>query len=281
MSVAILTDTNSGFSEAEAKEAGIFLLPMPFYIDEKLYYESKDLTQEKFHELQAAGHEIHTSMPLMGDVMDKWESILKDYDELVYIPMSSGLSGSCEAAVMLAKEEEFAGRVFVVDNQRISVTMKLSALEAKKLAERGKSGKEIRRYLEMHKKESSIYIMVDTLRFLKKGGRITPTAAAIGTLLRIKPVLQIQGEKLDKFAMARTMKQAKQIMLDAIARDMKERFSDPSGEGCVISIAHTQNAASAEEIIFTSGATAGIGGVIGCHTGPGTLAITTTKSFLS
>ena len=284
MSVAILVDSNSGVTAEEAKKVGIYTLPMPFYIDDKLYYEDVDLTRDEFFRLQAEEHEITTSMPLVGEVMDCWDKLLEEYDEVVYIPMSSGLSSSCSTAIMLS--EDYDGRVVVVNNQRISVTQKLSAYEAKRMADEGKSAKEIQEYLERTKLDSSIYIMVDTLQYLKKGGRITPAVAAIGTLLRIKPVLQIQGDKLDRFAQARTMKQAKQLMLDAVGSDLRDRFHLPSGAGCVISIAHTQNQQEAEifreevqaiypdhQIIINP-----LPLSISCHIGPGALAITVTPS---
>jgi DegV family protein with EDD domain len=288
MSVAILTDTNSGFTVEEAEEKGIYVLPTPFYIDDKLYYESVDLDHDKFYDLQANDHEIHTSMPLVGEVMDKWHELLKQYDEIVYIPLSSGLSSSCETAMMLAEEDDFDGKVFVVNNQRISVTMKLSAVEAKALADQGKSAEEIKQYLEEHKSESSIYIMVDTLKYLKRGGRITPAAAAVGSLLHIKPVLQIQGDKLDKFAMARTVKQGKQIMLDAIKKDCEERFMDPDGSHCVMAIAHTNNQQEAEKLreellaLYPDRQVVidPLSMVVACHIGPGSLAVTVSKSFL-
>ncbi len=288
MSVAILTDTNSGFTVEDAEEKGIYVIPTPFYIDDKLYYEGVDLDHDKFFELQAADHEIHTSMPLVGDVMDKWHELLDEYDEIVYIPLSSGLSSSCETAIMLAEDDDFDGRVFVVNNQRISATMKLSAMEAKALADEGKSAAEIKEYLEEHKSESAIYIMVDTLKYLKRGGRITPAAAAVGSLLHIKPVLQIQGEKLDKFAMARTTKQGKQIMLDAIKKDAEERFEDPDGSGLVMSIAHTNNQEEAEKLreellsLYPNHKVVidPLSMVVACHIGPGSLAVTVSKSFL-
>ena len=218
--------------------------------------------------------------------MDKWDELLEDYDEVVYIPMSSGLSSSCQTAIMLS--DDYDGKVQVVDNQRISVTMRLAALEAKKLADEGKTALEIKEYLEEHKKESTIYITVDTLKYLKKGGRLTPAVAAIGTLLHIKPVLQIQGEKLDSFSKARTMKQAKQIMMDAIESDLKDRFNDPEGKEYVISIAHTDNLEAAEEfkaeveerfpnhkVVINPLALS-----ISCHIGPGSLAVTASKSIV-
>ena len=196
--VVIVTDSNSGITQAEAKELGVVVLPMPFYINEEMFYEDIDLTQEQFYERLAEGGDIKTSMPLVGDVTDKWDELLKEYDEIVHIPMSSGLSSSCETAYMLS--QDYDGKVQVVNNQRISVTMRQSVMDAKAMADAGKSAEEIKEILEEEKFNSSIYIMVDTLEYLKKGGRITPAAAALGTLLKLKPVLQIQGEKLDAFA---------------------------------------------------------------------------------
>ncbi len=284
--VAILTDTNSGIMPDETEALGIYVIPMPFYINDKSYLEFIDLKQDEFYRLLKDDTNITTSMPSAGDVMDQWDELLKEYDEVVYIPMSSGLSSSCQTAIMLA--DDYDGKVQVVDNQRISVTMRLSVLEAKKLADEGKNAKEIKEYLESSKMESTIYITVDTLKYLKKGGRLTPAVAAIGTLLHIKPVLQIQGEKLDTFSKARTMKQAKTIMLDAIEKDLKERFQQPDGKGYVISIAHTDNEEAALE--FKAEAQERFPGheikinplalSISCHIGPGSLAITATKSLV-
>lgn len=285
--VAILTDSNSGITQEEAEQAGIYVFPTPVYINDEVFYEGVDLTTDQFFARQAEGAEIKTSMPVVGDVIDKWESLLEEYDEVVYIPLSSGLSSSCETAIMLA--EDYDGKVQVVNNQRISVTMKLSVYDAKKLADAGKSATEIKEILEAMKFESTIYIMVDTLEYLKKGGRITPAAAAIGSLLKIKPVLQIRGEKLDSFAKARTVKQAKQIMVDAIAKDMDEVLHDPTGENTIIAMAHTQNEeeiakfkAEVEERfpghdIFVDPLSL----VVSSHIGPGALAVTCTKKLTS
>lgn len=285
--VAILTDSNSGITQEEAKKLGIYVFPTPVYINDEVFYEGVDLTTEQFFARQADGAEIKTSMPVVGDVIDKWESLLEEYDEVVYIPLSSGLSSSCDTAIMLA--EDYDGKVQVVNNQRISVTMKLSVFDAKTLADAGKSATEIKEILEAMKFESTIYIMVDTLEYLKKGGRITPAAAAIGSLLKIKPVLQIRGEKLDSFAKARTVKQAKQIMMDAIAQDMKEVLHDPTGEDTIIAMAHTQNE---EEIAkFKEEVEERFPGhdiivdplslVVSSHIGPGALAVTCTKKLTS
>lgn len=286
--VAVLTDSNSGITQEEAKKYGVYVLPTPFYINDRLYYEGIDLTGEKFYKMQASGAEIKTSMPIVGDVIDRWNELLSDHDEIVYIPLSSGLSASCQTAISLAEEEPFEGRVFVVNNQRISVTMKLSVYEAKHLAEERKTGAEIRDYLEQTKFDSTIYIMVDTLEYLKKGGRITPAAAAIGSLLRLKPVLQIQGEKLDAFAKARTVKQAREIMLEAILADLNDRFCDPQAKSCVLSLAYTKDLEQAEvmrdmiqerfpekKICIDP-----LSLVVACHTGPGAIGVTATKSLL-
>ena len=190
--VAVVTDSNSGITQAQAKELGVYVLPMPFFINGETLYEDIDLSQDQFYEKLEEGGDISTSMPMVGNVTDLWEELLQSYDELVYIPMSSGLSSSCETAFMLA--QEYDGRIQVINNQRISVTQRQSVLDALELAQAGKSAVEIREKLEEVKLESSIYIMVDTLTYLKKGGRVTPAAAALGTLLKLKPVLTIQGE---------------------------------------------------------------------------------------
>lgn len=207
MRTAIVTDSNSGITQIQARELGVFVLPMPFTINGQDYYEDINLTQREFYEKLKDGSDISTSQPSPESVTNLWDEILKDYDQIAHIPMSSGLSGSCQTALMLA--EDYEGKVEVVNNQRISVTQRQSVLDARQMAERGKTAGEIKEYLEATKFDSSIYIMLDTLKYLKKGGRITPAAAALGTLLKLKPVLQIQGEKLDAFAKARTVKQAK------------------------------------------------------------------------
>lgn len=283
--VIIVTDSNSGITQAEAKELGVIVLPMPFYIDEKMYYEELDLTQEQFYERLAQGGEIKTSMPLVGDVTDMWDGLLKEYDEIVHIPMSSGLSSSCETAHMLS--QDYDGKVQVVNNQRISVTMRQSVIDAKHLADQGKSAEEIRTILEDCKFESSIYIMVNTLEYLKKGGRITPAAAALGTLLKLKPVLQIQGEKLDAFAKARTVKQAKSIMIESMKKDFEKRFDSPDGKKMNLSIAYTYDLAAAEEFkrevqeVFPNNEIVvnPLSLSVSCHIGPGAIAIACSKKI--
>lgn len=281
--IAIVTDSNSGITQAKGKEMGIFVLPMPFFIDGELFLEDITLTQEEFYKRLGEDADISTSQPSPGDVMDLWDKALEEYDELVHIPMSSGLSSSCETAVSLA--EDYDGRVQVVNNQRISVTQRQSVLDGLWMAQKGYTAVQIKEKLEAVKFESSIYIMVDTLKYLKKGGRITPAAAALGTLLRIKPVLQIQGEKLDAFAKVRTLKQAKQAMLTAMQKDLENRFHDPDGKDTYLQIAHTQNEAAAEE--FKSEILALYPGKdivicplslsVSCHIGPGSLAIASSK----
>lgn len=283
--VIVVTDSNSGITPDEAKNLGVEVIPMPFYIDEQMYYENIDLTQEQFYEKLMAGGDIKTSMPLVGDVTDKWDEFLKENDEIVYIPMSSGLSSSCETAYMLS--QDYDGKVQVVNNQRISVTMRQSVIDAKNLAEAGKNAAEIKQILEDAKFESSIYIMVDTLNYLKKGGRITPAAAALGTLLKLKPVLQIQGEKLDAFAKARTVKQAKSIMIDAMKSDFEKRFNNPDGSQINLEMAYTHDIAAAEafkeevqaafpnnEIVMNP-----LSLSVSCHIGPGALAIACSKKI--
>ena len=286
--VAILTDSNSGISQDEAKKLGIYVLPTPFYINDKLYYEGVNLTSDKFYKLQEKGADIKTSMPIVGDVMDMWNKLLEEYDEVIYIPLSSGLSASCQTAITMASEEPYCDRVFVVNNQRISVTMKLSVLEAKHLADEKKTGEQIREYLEKTKFDSSIYLMVNTLDYLKKGGRITPAAAAIGSLLRIKPVLQIQGEKLDAYAKARTVKQAGEVMIEAITKDLSERFNDPDARDSIIAMAYTRDTEQAEiireEVMRRfpgkSVVLEPLSLVVACHTGPGAIGMTASKSLI-
>ena len=222
--IAIVTDSNSGITQKEGKELGISVIPMPFYINEELYFEDITLTQEEFYQKLDEDADIKTSQPAPGDVLDLWEKLLEDHDEIVHIAVSSGLSSSCATAAMLA--DDYDGKVQVVDNQRISVTQRQSVADAMKLAEEGKSAKEIKDILEADKLDSGIFIMVDTLKYLKKGGRVTSAGAAIGTVLGIKPVLQIHGEKLDAFAKTRGVKQAKKKMIAAVRKELEERFPD-------------------------------------------------------
>lgn len=284
--VAVITDSNSGITQSQAKEMGIFVLPMPFFINDETYFEDISLTQEQFYEMLKGGAEIHTSQPSPESVMQLWDEVLKEYDEIVHIPMSSGLSSSCESAIMLA--QDYDGKVQVVNNQRISVTQRQSALDAKLLAAKGMSAMEIKNFLEEDKFNSSIYIMLDTLYYLKKGGRITPAAAALGTLLKLKPVLQIQGEKLDAFAKARTTNQGKSIMINAIKKDIETRFGGMTEDKHIwLEIAHTANAEAAEaykaEILEQfPGYDIHIDPLslsVACHIGPGALAFACCKKI--
>ena len=277
--VAIVTDSNSGISQSQAKELGVFVLPMPFFINDETYYEDINLSVEAFYQKLAEGADIVTSQPSPDSVMKLWEEILTDYDEIVHIPMSSGLSGSCESAAALSAEYE--GKVQVVNNQRISVTQRQSVLDALELAKRGLNAAQIKEILEKDKFNSTIYIMLDTLYYLKKGGRITPAAAALGTLLRLKPVLQIQGEKLDAFAKARTTSQGRSIMQNAILNDIEKRFGGKDAGNYYLQIAHTQNLEAA--LSLKEELAAQYPGIeiyvdhlslsVACHIGPGSLAI--------
>lgn len=227
--IAIVTDSNSGITQKEAQELGISVLPMPFYINGELFFEELTLSQEEFYRHLEEDSDISTSQPAPGDVTDLWNKLLEDHDEIVHIPMSSGLSSSCQSARMLA--DGYDGRVEVVNNQRISVTQRQSVLDAIYLAQQGKSAAEIREILEARKFESSIYISLETLKYLKKGGRITPAAAAIGTVLGLKPVLQIQGEKLDAYAKVRGKKAARRTMVEALRKDIENRFPKEWADG--------------------------------------------------
>ena len=280
--VAIVTDSNSGITQKRGEELGIYVLPMPFFIDGELYLEDITLSQEQFYEKLGADSEISTSQPSPGDVMDLWDKLLEDYDEIVCIPMSSGLSSTCETALSLA--QDYDEKVQVVNNQRISVTQEQSVYDAIKLRDEGKSAAEIRQVLEKEKMQASIYITVDTLKYLKKGGRITPAAAAIGTVLNLKPVLQIQGEKLDAFAKVRGWKAAKKTMLNAIEKDLTDRFADVKDQ-MVLGMAYTCSKEEADEwknaiqtrfpdYELVEGP---LSLSIACHIGPGAMAITCMK----
>lgn len=284
--IAVMTDSNSGISQQEAKQLGIFVLSMPFDIDGQTYFEDISLTQEQFYERLKNDADISTTQPSPDSVMDMWTEILKEYDSVIHIPMSSGLSGSCATAMAFSHEDEFEGKVFVVDNQRISITQRQSVLDALELIERGLSAEEVVAKLMETKMEASIYIMVDTLKYLKKGGRITPAAAALGTILRLKPVLQIHGEKLDAFAKARTITQAKNLMINAIKKDIEEQLGGDITQ-MYLQIAHTQNEEEAlkfkEEILAAFPDYKGeivicpLSLSVSCHIGSGSLAIACSK----
>ena len=284
MKVPIITDSNSGITQEEGKQLGIRIVPMPFMINGEEYLEDITLTQQEFYAKLGEGSDISTSQPSPESIMALWDEVLEEYDEIVHIPMSSGLSGSCQTAMMLA--EDYDGKVEVVNNQRISVTQRQSALDAKELAAKGMCAAEIKEKLEAVKFDSSIYITLDTLKYLKKGGRITPAAAALGTLLRLKPVLTVQGEKLDAFAKARTMKQAKSMMVAAITKDLEERFGDRTGKNVHLEVAHTDNQEEADEFakelreLFPATGEIVIAPLslsVSCHIGPGSLAVACSK----
>ena len=280
--IAIVTDSNSGITQEMGKSMGIYVIPMPFFIDGELFLEDITLTQEEFYKRLGDNSDISTSQPSPGEVMECWDELLKEYDEIVHIPMSSGLSSTCHAAQSLSQEYE--GKVCVVDNQRISVTQKQSVEDAITLREAGKSAAEIKEILEAEKLQASIYITVDTLKYLKKGGRITPAAATLGTVLNLKPVLQIQGDKLDAFSKVRGWKAAKRTMLKAIEKDLEERFSEVR-EDMVLGMAYTCSKEEAQEwkqeiaekfpeyeIVEGS-----LSLSVACHIGPGAMAVTCMK----
>ena len=280
-SIAIVTDSNSGISQEEGKELGIYVIPMPCLVDGKLYYENVDITKEQFYHFMESDADLTTSQPSPGDVMDLWDKLLKEYDEIVHIPMSSGLSASCSTAMGLA--QDYNGKVQVVNNQRISVTMQQSVMDAKHLAATGKSAAQIKEILEKEALESSIYLVVDTLKYLKKGGRITPAAALLGSALNLKPILQIQGEKLDAYKKVRGMKAAKKNMLDAMKKDVEGRFADYVAKGQLkLHVAYTTDEETAKQWLeevqnafpnLTITRMDPLSFSITCHTGPGVLAI--------
>ena len=282
--IAIVTDSNSGITQAQARELGIFVLPTPFFINDELFMEDISLTQEEFYQKLAEDADISTSQPSPGEVMDLWDKVLEEYETIVHIPLSSGLSKACETATMLAQDYE--GQVFVVDNQRVSVTQKQSVLDAMELAAKGVSAAEIKKILEKMKLESSIYITLETLKYLKKGGRITPAAAAIGSVLNIKPVLQIQGDKLDAYAKVRGRVQGKKTMLDAIRKDLEGRFQDTPVEQMHFAVAYS--GAKTEEVdAWIEEVQSAFPGAkvemadplslsVSCHIGAGALAVTAT-----
>ena len=279
--IAITTDSNSGILPNEYKDKSVFVLPMPFLIDGAPYFENVNLTQYGFYQLLLDNATVSTSQPSVGELSDFWTEILNEYDEIVHIPMSSRLSKSCENAAKLATE--FNNRVFVVDNRRISVTLKQSVLDATVLRDGGKSAKEIKEYLEETAGDSSIYIAVDTMKYLKKGGRVTPTAATIATMLKIKPVLSIRGDKLDKYALTRTSQKAKDAMKTAMKHDLDTKFSSfVNNDEMVLYVAHTNCPSAAEAFVKEVRAffptipvtfCDALSLSVSCHIGPGALAI--------
>jgi len=284
--IAIVTDSNSGLTGKEAEQIeNLFIVPMPFMIGEEEFFEDINLTQEQFYQKLLSNQKISTSQPSIGQIVEMWEEILKNYDEIVHLPMSSALSMSCETAKNFAKQ--FEGKVQVVDNHAISVTLKQSVLDAIELAKKGFSAEEIKKMLEENKSNNSIYIMVSTLKYLKKGGRITPAAAAIGTLLKIKPVLQIQGGKLDQFAKVLNEKVACAKMINAVKKDLETRFKDYVKKGQMrLYVAHTNCLVKAQafaeqirkeipnvELTFIDPLSLSVA----CHIGDGALAIATSR----
>lgn len=283
MKIAITTDSNSGIFPNDVKDRDIFVLPMPFLLDGEEYFENINLTADDFFEKLLGNIEIFTSQPSIYAVQSFWNDILKDYDYIVHIPMSSALSSSCETAKHIAEQEEYVGKVFVVDNRRISISQKQSVFDALTLKEQGKTPKEIVEYLQNTETENSIYIMVPDLKYLKKGGRITKTAAMIGTILKIKPVLQIQGGKLDSYAKVLNVKKAKEVMINAVKKDLETRFAEQLKNGKVnVSVAYTYNKDLGEEFkkeIETALPNIKIVWVdhlslsVSCHIGPNALAV--------
>lgn len=284
--VAIISDSNSGITQEEAKKLGISVIPMPFYIDGELYLEDVNLTQEAFYEKLTEDAEISTSCPSPAEVMELWDEKLKTYEQVIYIPMSSSLSSSCQTAIMLS--QEYDGRVQVVDNQRISVSQKQSVMEALRMAEQGMDAGQIKEILEKEKLEASIYITLDTLKYLKKGGRITPAAAAVGTVLNLKPVLQIQGEKLDAYGKVRGKKQAMKMMIKALQDDLADRFADAAvGKGISLYSAYTCSREEAEEYVKELEEIFGAKFIleplslsVSCHIGPGAIGIGAVKNLV-
>ncbi|MBD5636530.1 MAG: DegV family protein [Clostridia bacterium] len=285
--VKIVTDSNSGITQKEAEEMGISVIPMPFVINGEEFFEDINLTQPEFYEYLKSDADVHTSQPAIGSITELWDKLLADGSEIVHIPMSSGLSESCHTAETLAKD--YNGRVQVVDNQRISITQRLSVLDAIKLKNEGKSAKEIKDALIASKFDSSIYISLNTLKYLKKGGRLTPAAALIGTLLGIRPVLQIQGQKLDAFKKVKTMRKAKEVMIEAIRNDLTNRFADFVKKGEMrIFVAHTDNDEEAK--IFAEELKENFPDIpflyinplslsVSCHIGPGSLAVAIARAL--
>ena len=285
MNIAVMTDSNSGITQAQAKDLGVTVIPMPFTINHEAYEEDINLTQDQFYQLiRDENTEILTSQPALGDLSKAWQKALEDHDAVIYIPMSSGLSGSCQSATMLASDDEFEGKVFVLDTQRISVTLRQNVYDALELAKQGKTAQEIADILVSRKMDATIYITVPTLTYLKRGGRITPAAATLGSLLKIKPILTIQGEKLDKFEQARTMKKARKIMIEAVKKDIAERHWDDYD----LFVAYTEDKEQADDYIEEIEAAFNhpvnwvdpLSLSVACHIGPNSLALAAAKKYI-
>lgn len=285
MNIAVMTDSNSGITQAQAKDLGVTVIPMPFTINHEAYEEDINLTQDQFYQLiRDENTEILTSQPALGDLSKAWQKALEDHDAVIYIPMSSGLSGSCQSATMLASDDEFEGKVFVLDTQRISVTLRQNVYDALELAKQGKTAQEIADILVSRKMDATIYITVPTLTYLKRGGRITPAAATLGSLLKIKPILTIQGEKLDKYEQARTMKKARKIMIEAVKKDIAERHWDDYD----LFVAYTEDKEQADDYIKEIEAAFNhpvnwvdpLSLSVACHIGPNSLALAAAKKYI-
>ncbi len=285
MNIAVMTDSNSGITQAQAKDLGVTVIPMPFTINHEAYEEDINLTQDQFYQLiRDENTEILTSQPALGDLSKAWQKALEDHDAVIYIPMSSGLSGSCQSATMLASDDEFEGKVFVLDTQRISVTLRQNVYDALELVKQGKTAQEIADILVSRKMDATIYITVPTLTYLKRGGRITPAAATLGSLLKIKPILTIQGEKLDKFEQARTMKKARKIMIEAVKKDIAERHWDDYD----LFVAYTEDKEQADDYIEEIEAAFNhpvnwvdpLSLSVACHIGPNSLALAAAKKYI-
>lgn len=285
MNIAVMTDSNSGITQAQAKDLGVTVIPMPFTINHEAYEEDINLTQDQFYQLiRDENTEILTSQPALGDLSKAWQKALEDHDAVIYIPMSSGLSGSCQSATMLASDDEFEGKVFVLDTQRISVTLRQNVYDALELVKQGKTAQEIADILVSRKMDATIYITVPTLTYLKRGGRITPAAATLGSLLKIKPILTIQGEKLDKFEQARTMKKARKIMIEAVKKDIAERHWNDYD----LFVAYTEDKEQADDYIKEIEAAFNhpvnwvdpLSLSVACHIGPNSLALAAAKKYI-
>lgn len=282
MKIAIVSDSNSGITQSEAKELGVYIVPMPFLINGEQYFEDLTLTQREFYEKLKSDAQVSTSQPSAFDVAELWTKLLQEYDRIIHIPMSSGLSQTCETLTHLA-ESDFNGQVYVINNQRISITMRQSVYDCLEMIKDGKTAEEIRDWLMETKMQSSIYIMVDTLKYLKKGGRLTPAVAAIGTLLKIKPVLQIQGGKLDQYAKVRKLIDAKTTMISAVKKDLETRFKDLRAQGKIaLAVAHTENFEEADKFKeelkkefpdLELNIVDPLSLSVSCHIGPGALAV--------
>lgn len=287
MKIAIVTDDNAGFTEEEAKEYNIFIVKMPVIINGETKFQGVDLTEDEFYTLLESNAEVRTSQPAPGQLIELWDELLKTYDQIIQIPMSSGLSEECNNAKSLA--QSYPGKVFVVDNHRISVTLKESVRDAIRLLKEGKTAEVIVQILEKEAHESTIYIMVNTLKYLKRGGRVTPAGAALGSALHIKPVLSIYGEKLDAYKKAIGTKKAKQIIIDAVLNDLKNKFKDVPKDKIAFAVAYSHNLEEAIEFRKEFGAAIGVNpeniGInplslsVGTHVGPGILAAAVSKSI--